>query len=57
MGEELTAPQCAKLTGLSLSATAYHLNLRERFQLRGRRRHRMRWLDPRASIRGPRADD
>lgn len=30
-GEELTATQCAKLTGLSPSATAYHLNLLERY--------------------------
>ncbi len=30
-GEELTATQCAELTGLSPSATAYHLKLLERF--------------------------
>jgi hypothetical protein len=30
-GEELTATQCAELTGLSPSATAYHLNLLERY--------------------------
>ena len=30
-GEELTATQCATLTGLSPSATAYHLNLLERY--------------------------
>lgn len=30
-GEELTATQCAQLTGLSPSATAYHLNLLERY--------------------------
>lgn len=32
-GEELTATQCAELTGLSPSATAYHLNLLERYGL------------------------
>jgi DNA-binding transcriptional ArsR family regulator len=30
-GKELTATQCAELTGLSPSATAYHLNLLERY--------------------------
>lgn len=30
-GEELTATQCAALTGLSPSATAYHLNFLERY--------------------------
>ncbi|HLH99186.1 MAG TPA: winged helix-turn-helix domain-containing protein [Acidimicrobiales bacterium] len=30
-GEELTATQCAELTGLSPSATAYHLNCLERY--------------------------
>jgi len=30
-GQELTATQCAELTGLSPSATAYHLNLLERY--------------------------
>lgn len=30
-GEEMTATQCAELTGLSPSATAYHLNLLERY--------------------------
>jgi DNA-binding transcriptional ArsR family regulator len=30
-GEELTATQCAQLTGLSPSATAYHLKLLERY--------------------------
>src|SRR5215471_16774703 len=30
-GDELTATQCAELTGLSPSATAYHLNLLERY--------------------------
>jgi DNA-binding transcriptional ArsR family regulator len=30
-GEELTATQCAELTGLSPSATAYHLKLLERY--------------------------
>ena len=30
-GQELTATQCAQLTGLSPSATAYHLNLLERY--------------------------
>lgn len=30
-GEDLTATQCAELTGLSPSATAYHLNLLERY--------------------------
>jgi DNA-binding transcriptional ArsR family regulator len=30
-GEELTATQCAELTGLSASATAYHLKLLERY--------------------------
>jgi DNA-binding transcriptional ArsR family regulator len=30
-GEELTATECAELTGLSPSATAYHLNLLERY--------------------------
>jgi DNA-binding transcriptional ArsR family regulator len=30
-GEELTATQCADLTGLSPSATAYHLKLLERY--------------------------
>ena len=30
-GEELTATQCAELTKLSPSATAYHLNLLERY--------------------------
>jgi DNA-binding transcriptional ArsR family regulator len=30
-GEELTATQCAALTGLSPSATAYHLKLLERY--------------------------
>lgn len=30
-GEELTATQCAELTGLSPSATAYHLNFLERY--------------------------
>jgi DNA-binding transcriptional ArsR family regulator len=30
-GAELTATQCAELTGLSPSATAYHLNLLERY--------------------------
>src|ERR1700749_2353710 len=29
--EELTATQCAELTGLSPSATAYHLKLLERY--------------------------
>jgi DNA-binding transcriptional ArsR family regulator len=32
-GEELTATQCAQLTGLSPSATAYHLKLLERYGL------------------------
>ena len=32
-GEELTATQCAQLTGLSPSATAYHLKLLERHGL------------------------
>src|ERR1700742_900410 len=32
-GEELTATQCAELTGLSPSATAYHLKLLERYGL------------------------
>lgn len=30
-GEELTATQCAELTGLSPSATAYHLNFLDRY--------------------------
>lgn len=30
-GDELTATQCAELTGLSPSATAYHLNFLERY--------------------------
>jgi len=30
-GDELTATQCAELTGLSPSATAYHLNLLQRY--------------------------
>jgi hypothetical protein len=30
-GDELTATECAELTGLSPSATAYHLNLLERY--------------------------
>src|ERR1700747_1460038 len=30
-GEELTATQCAELTGLSPSATAYHLKFLERY--------------------------
>src|SRR5580704_6370299 len=30
-GEELTATQCAELTGLSPSATAYHLGFLERY--------------------------
>ena len=30
-GDELTATECAALTGLSPSATAYHLNLLERY--------------------------
>jgi DNA-binding IclR family transcriptional regulator len=30
-GDEMTATECAKLTGLSPSATAYHLNLLERY--------------------------
>ncbi|MGH8980253.1 MAG: ArsR/SmtB family transcription factor [Acidimicrobiales bacterium] len=30
-GEEMTATQCAELTGLSPSATAYHLNFLERY--------------------------
>jgi DNA-binding IclR family transcriptional regulator len=30
-GDELTATQCAELTGLSPSATAYHLKLLERY--------------------------
>ncbi|HTW08495.1 MAG TPA: winged helix-turn-helix domain-containing protein [Acidimicrobiales bacterium] len=30
-GEELTATQCAQLTGLSPSATAYHMKLLERY--------------------------
>jgi DNA-binding transcriptional ArsR family regulator len=33
VGEELTATQCAELTGLSPSATAYHLKLLERYGL------------------------
>ena len=32
-GDELTATECAELTGLSPSATAYHLKLLERYQL------------------------
>ena len=32
-GQELTATQCAQLTGLSPSATAYHLKLLERYGL------------------------
>jgi DNA-binding transcriptional ArsR family regulator len=32
-GEQLTATQCAELTGLSPSATAYHLKLLERYGL------------------------
>ncbi len=32
-GDELTATQCAELTGLSPSATAYHLKLLERYGL------------------------
>jgi DNA-binding transcriptional ArsR family regulator len=32
-GEELTATQCAQLTGLSPSATAYHLKFLERYGL------------------------
>jgi DNA-binding transcriptional ArsR family regulator len=32
-GQELTATQCAELTGLSPSATAYHLKLLERYGL------------------------
>jgi len=32
-GEQLTATQCAQLTGLSPSATAYHLKLLERYGL------------------------
>src|SRR3984885_16386954 len=30
-GDELTATECAEVTGLSASATAYHLNLLERY--------------------------
>ena len=30
-GDELTATECAELTGLSPSATAYHLKLLERY--------------------------
>src|SRR5579863_7861753 len=30
-GDELTATQCAELTGLTPSATAYHLNLLKRY--------------------------
>ncbi len=57
-GEELTATQCAQLTGLSPSATAYHLKLLERYglaetaPLRPDRRERP-W---RASERRARAD-
>ena len=32
-GDELTATECAALTGLSPSATAYHLKLLERYHL------------------------
>src|SRR5579871_2686152 len=32
-GDELTATECAELTGLSASATAYHLKLLERYNL------------------------
>lgn len=32
-GDELTATECAELTGLSPSATAYHLKLLERYDL------------------------
>ncbi|HXZ56188.1 MAG TPA: winged helix-turn-helix domain-containing protein [Gaiellaceae bacterium] len=32
-GDELTATECAELTGLSPSATAYHLKLLERYAL------------------------
>jgi len=32
-GDELTATECAELTGLSPSATAYHLKLLERYHL------------------------
>jgi DNA-binding transcriptional ArsR family regulator len=32
-GDELTATECAQLTGLSPSATAYHLKLLERYRL------------------------
>ena len=32
-GEELTATECAELTGLSPSATAYHLKFLERYDL------------------------
>jgi DNA-binding transcriptional ArsR family regulator len=32
-GDELTATECAELTGLSPSATAYHLKLLERYRL------------------------
>ena len=32
-GDELTATECAELTGLSPSATAYHLNLLARYDL------------------------
>src|SRR5215470_1210397 len=32
-GDELTATECSELTGLSPSATAYHLKLLERYDL------------------------
>src|SRR5579862_1472082 len=32
-GDELTATECAELTGLSPSATAYHLKFLERYDL------------------------
>jgi DNA-binding transcriptional ArsR family regulator len=53
-GEELTATECAELTGLSPSATAYHLKLLERYDFaeRAPARHDGRERPWRATGRG-----
>jgi DNA-binding transcriptional ArsR family regulator len=57
-GDELTATECAELTGLSPSATAYHLKLLERYDFAepAPARNDGRERPWRAPARGPRFD-
>src|SRR5579862_5531220 len=56
-GDELTATECAALTGLSPSATAYHLKFLERYQFAERAPARSDGRErPWREARGPRLE-